>query len=298
MKRIADIFSQAKKEKRQDELRCQSLIDRVCKASPIGKKLIENALSNGVKIRMSDETDAIGSYNNESKEIQLNKRFEDDTLLSTLVHECRHAEQTIRFGSPHYSIYTSVAIVRAKEADAMAHQCAAAYQMRHTEAGAFADFSVRHTGMMSAYQNEMAQSKDMDKALNKAFKAWYGNEKYVAKYDDTTLMCMSGGSASLKAYKTTLTGEQLAQAVCMKDGKPYVEPAFFNSKEATTVTETQAYKAATIEKNHFRNLFRFGEIPTSADYFYVRQQNGPVLKPKRRIASDMLVAQKVSGGRS
>ena len=160
MKRIADIFSQAKKEKQQDEIRCQSLIDRVCKTSPIGKKLIENALSNGVKIRMSDEIDALGTYNNESKEIQLNKEFEDDTLLSTLVHECRHSEQTIQFGSPHYSMYTSIAIVRAKEADAMAHQCAAAYQMRRTEVDAFLDFSTRHPGMMLAYQNEMEKSKD------------------------------------------------------------------------------------------------------------------------------------------
>ena len=92
MKRITDIFSQAKKERQQDELRCQSLIDRVCKSSPIGKKLIENALSNGVKIRMSDEIDALGTYSNESKEIQLNKESDDNTLLSTLVHECRLRE--------------------------------------------------------------------------------------------------------------------------------------------------------------------------------------------------------------
>lgn len=69
MKRISAIFAEAKKQKQQDDLRCQSLIDRVCKASPIGKKLIENALSNGVKIRMSDEIDALGTYSNESKEI-------------------------------------------------------------------------------------------------------------------------------------------------------------------------------------------------------------------------------------
>ena len=297
MKRISAIFAEAKKQKQQDDLRCQSLIDRVCKASPIGKKLIENALSNGVKIRMSDEIDALGTYSNESKEIQLNKEFDDNTLLSTLVHECRHAEQTIQFGSPHYSMYTSVAIVRAKEADAMAHQCAATYQMRRTEVDAFLDFSTRHPGIMLAYQNEMEQSKDMNKALNKAFKAWYDDAKYVAKYDDKTLLCMSGGSSSLKAYKTTLSAEQLANAVCMKDGKPYVEPAFFNSRQATTVTEIQAHKAAKIEKNHFRNFFRFGEIPTSADYFYVRQQNGTVLQPKSNIVSDLLIKQKVSGGR-
>lgn len=179
----------------------------------------------------------------------------------------------------------------------MAHQCAATYQMRRTEVDAFLDFSTRHPGMMLAYQNEMEQSKDMDKALNKAFKAWYDDAKYVAKYDDKTLLCMSGGSSSLKAYKTTLSAEQLANAVCMKDGKPYVEPAFFNSRQATTVTEIQAHKAAKIEKNHFRNFFRFGEIPTSADYFYVRQQNGTVLQPKSNIVSDLLIKQKVSGGR-
>lgn len=269
-----------REEEARDEARAKSLIDRVCKASPIGKQLVENALKNGVEIRMSNEIDAVGSYSHEAKLIQLNKYQDDENLISTLVHECRHAEQTIHFGSSKYSMYSSVGIVRAKEADAMAHQCAAAYQMRKTETHAFLAFSNRYPGIMLAYQDEMEKSRDMDKALGEAFKAWYDDVKYVAKYDNKTLLCMSGGSASPKAYKTTLSGEELARAVCMKNGSLYVEPGFFTSARASTINEFQASKVAKIEANHYRNFFRFGNVPTSADLFYVRERDGTVRPPK------------------
>lgn len=271
-----------REEESRDEARVKALIDRVCKASVIGKQLVESALKNGVEICMSDEIDAIGSYNHESKLIKLNKFKNDDTLVSTLVHECRHAEQTTRLGPSKYSTFTSVGVVRANEADAMAHQTAAAYQMRRTDVAAFIAFSNVHPNVMWAYQSEMDESKDMNKALGEAFKAWYDDSKYVAKYDDKTLMYLSFGSVSPKAYKTTLSGRELAETVCMKDGKTYVEPEFFVSERATTVTEFQASKAAKIEANHYRNFFRFGEVPTSADMFYIRKSSGIVDTPKTK----------------
>lgn len=277
------IFAGAfREEEARGEPRVKALIGRVCKASPIGKQLVENALKNGVEICMSDEIDAIGSYNHDSKRIQLNKDKSDDTLVTTLVHECRHAEQTIRLGPSKYSIFTSVGIVRANEADAMGFQCAAAYQMRKTDVNAFIAFSNAHPGIMRAYQNEMDASKNMDKSLGEAFKAWYDNSKYVSKYDDKTLLCLKEVSASPKAYKTTLSGRELAETVCMKDGKTYVEPEFFTSERAVTVSEFQAAKAAKIESSHYRNFFRFGEVPTSADMFYVRMADGTVVAPKTK----------------
>ena len=284
---IAQLFS-GNSYQDKSELRCQKLIERVCNSSAIAKDIVEKALDNGVRIEFNDDMDAIGSYSHDENLISLNTFQKDSRLMSTLVHECRHSLQKANNGLYRYDICSAIGIIRGREADAMAHQCAAAYQMRTSEPAAFAAFTDEHPFIMAAYQETMEKSKDKNEALREAFKAWYDDADYVECYDEKTLLRMQGACLSAKAYKTTLGAEELAKTVCMARGedKPYVEASFFKSQRANTVNQSHYQRACKIERSHLRNLLRFGNRPVSADNFYVRKNNGEIVSPHQKQTSD------------
>ena len=151
--------------------RVEKLLARICKASPLGKKIVESAIERGIFIGIDgDMGNCLGVYTPSVKYVALDEKAPDEKLLSTIVHECRHSEQNpIRDHS--YSVYSNVAEVRALEADAMAHECAAVYQMRKAEPDTYAAFCSRHGGMMKAYEASFEKDKDADKAKSEAFKA-------------------------------------------------------------------------------------------------------------------------------
>lgn len=288
------------KDAAKDEARVKKLIEKVGRSSPLGKQIIKDALDNGATIELRDDMDAVGTYFRDSRSIALNKHHSDAELMSTLVHEAKHADQELYVGPSKYSMYTSVAIVRAKEADAMVHQCAAAYQMRMVEPEAYLSFAGKHPKVMLGFQTEFESSKDMKKALNAGFKAWYDDKTYVGKYDNRTILGLSGGSLSSKAYKTELSGDDLSAFVRTREGASYVEAGFFTSQRATTVTEKQAEDMREIEKNHIRNTFRSkSKVLTSADRFYVRKHDGQVIEPKIKtdLAKYAVLSKKVGKGR-
>lgn len=100
------------------------------------------------------------------KYVSLNEKASDAKLLSTIVHECRHSEQT-PVHDHTYSVYDSVCEVRAMEADAMAHECAAVYQMRKAEPETYEAFCERHGGIMKAYETSFEARKDPAAAKTK-----------------------------------------------------------------------------------------------------------------------------------
>ena len=86
----------------------------------------------------------------------------------------------------------------------------------------------------------------------------------------------------------------------MSENIGYVEPEFFTSARASTVSETTAREAAKVERGHIRHALKFfgrSGIKTSADKFFVRTADGTVLPPKRTAGPDMLLKQKQSAGR-
>lgn len=259
--------------------RVEKLVARICKASPLGKKIVESAIERGVSIGIDgDKGNCLGCYVPSMKYVSLDEKASDAKLISTIVHECRHSEQN-PMRDHSYSVYSNVAEVRALEADAMAHECAAVYQMRKAEPATYAAFCERHGGMMKAYEASFEHDKDMTKAKSEAFKAWYDHAEYVENYDKSVIDFMEMGKLYSGAYKKEITPKQLSEEF------GYVDEAFFASARANTVSEKTATNAAKVERAHVRHvlkLFNRSKIKTSADYFYVRGTDGKVEPPKRR----------------
>ena len=274
--------------------RVEKLLARICKASPLGKKIVESAVNRGICIGMEGNMgNCLGVYTPSVKYVALDEKAPDAKLLSTIVHECRHSEQNpIRDHS--YSVYSNVAEVRALEADAMAHECAAVYQMRKAEPDTYAAFCDRHGGMMKAYEASFEKDKDADKAKSEAFKAWYDHASYVENYDRSVVDFMEMGKLYSGAYKKEITPKQLSGEF------GYVDEAFFASARANTVSEKTAKNAAVVERGHIRHalkLFGRSKIKTSADYFYVRDANGNVEPPKRQQLNPAVAKALANGGR-
>ena len=264
-----------RREKEREE-RVKRLIDRISKSSPTGKKIVESAIERGISIGIDgDKGDSLGSYIPSMKYVSLNEKASDEQLLSTIVHECRHSEQKPK-RDMSYTMYASIGETRAMEADAMAHECVAVYQMRKVEPETYKLFCDRHGGIMKAYEASFEKDKDETKAKAEAFKAWYDHAEYVQLYDNSTVKYMAMGQLHSGAYKQDLSAEVL------KDNVPYVDPAFFTSQRATTVSERTAKEAAEVEQGHIRHALKFfgkSKMPTSADKFYVRDANGQVRPP-------------------
>ena len=276
------------------EKRVERLVARICKSSPTGKKIVESAIERGVCIGIDDDKGkCLGSYTPSMKYVSLSEKATDAQLLSTIIHECRHSEQNpIRDHS--YSVYSNVAEVRVVEADAMATECAAVYQMRKAEPETYAAFCKRHGGMMRAYEQAFAADKDTEKARGEAFKAWYDHAEYVENYDSAVVDFMGMGMLYSGAYKKEITPKQLADEI------GYVDAAFFDSARANTVSEKTAANAAKVERAHVRHalkLFGKSKIKTSADYFYVRSADGKIEPPKRTRNFAAAVLGKTNGGR-
>ena len=259
--------------------RVEKLVARICKASPLGKKIVESAIERGVSIGIDgDKGNCLGCYVPSMKYVSLDEKASDAKLISTIVHECRHSEQTPTHNHS-YSVYSNIAEVRALEADAMAHECAAVYQMRKAEPATYAAFCERHGGMMKAYEASFEKDKNADKAKSEAFKAWYDHASYVENYDRSVVDFMEMGKLYSGAYKKEITPKQLSEEF------GYVDEAFFASARANTVSEKTATNAAKVERAHVRHVlkqFNRSKIKTSADYFYVRTADGKVEPPKRR----------------
>ena len=279
------------KERKQ---RVDRLIDRICKSSPTGKKIVESAIARGISIGIDgDKGNSLGSYIPSMKYVSLNEKASDAKLLSTIVHECRHSEQT-PVHDHTYSVYDSVCEVRAMEADAMAHECAAVYQMRKAEPETYEAFCERHGGIMKAYETSFEARKDPAAAKNEAFKAWYDHAEYVELYDCATVEFMAMGSLYSGAYKKEIPPKKMAENI------GYVEPEFFTSARASTVSEKTAKDAAKTERGHIRHalkIFNRSKIKTSADKFFVRAADGTVSAPKQTAAADILLKQNRSAGR-
>lgn len=279
---VIQVFNTPEQDKERErvekerEKRVEKLIERIFKSSPTGKKIVESALARGIAIGIDgDKGNALGSYIPSMKYVSLNEKASDARLLSTIVHECRHSEQHPEHDHT-YSVFSAVREVRAMEADAMAHECSAVYQMRKAEPETYALFCDRHGGIMKAFEASFEKEKDLQKAKGEAFKAWYDHEEYVELYDKSIVDFMAMGQMYSGGYKKDISPERMAENI------GYVPAGFFASARACTVSEETAQSAAKVERRHMRHalkLFGRSKIKTSAEKFYVKESNGQVRPP-------------------
>ncbi|MCQ2914210.1 MAG: hypothetical protein MJ247_03345 [Alphaproteobacteria bacterium] len=278
---IVDGIEKTNEEKRNKRL--QALIDKACKNSSIAKETIEAAIAKGTQICFDHELEGVnGCFIPVDNMILLNENAKDDRLISTLVHESRHVLQKDDCDRS-YNCKSYISNVRAMEADAMATQCAALFQFASNDLNEpLVDFVSAHPVVALAYSNSLHKEKNIEKAKEAAFKAWYSDKYYVNAYDKQSCDYLSyiGAEFDKKSFKKNLSAEELAGQY------PYVPVDFFKSRDANTVSEEVASRATNIEKFHIRNffsnIFDKSSVKVSADDFYVRDLNGNIKPPKNK----------------
>jgi hypothetical protein len=279
----------------EDKKRVAEVLDFVRASSPVGKKVIDDALKNGVVFDLEHDpaSKTLGRFVPAFNRIYLDGNADNASLAAVAVHEGRHAVQ--KMGYCHeQTVKSSVTVCRAMEADAMAHECAAAYEMKSADPLVFETFKASRPNVAEAFEKEYGRSGDMFAAVGEAFRGWYDDASYVGRYDSKIMEFMGMAKTMGKAYKTVVSGSDVS-ALLDFDGKPYVPASFFGTERALTVSEKTAAEAEKIEKSHIRHLLKKPKT-TSADDFYVRTASGEV-KPPKALASFPVLQAARRGGR-
>lgn len=258
-----------------------ALLDRAEKASPTAAAILKQAREKGVSYVFSDNLKkAYGGYIPCENKVCLSSNVSNDLLLTILVHESRHALQTMR-KDLKLNVKSAVMINRAQEADAMAVQCRAAYEMWRTEPQAFVKFTDLYPNIMAAFHFSSEKKKDARAAMGAAFKEWFRNETYVSAYDEAALDFMALGKTRPKSFSRNVTSKEIAETLCVFEGQQYVHSAFLESRRATTVREDIAVKAAQTEVKH--TFPKHAVVSdTSADYFFIKRKDGGIITPAHR----------------
>ncbi|MGN0904228.1 MAG: DUF6782 family putative metallopeptidase [Alphaproteobacteria bacterium] len=264
-----------KAEAAYDEKRVNVLVGFVEKYSPTGKKLIEEARRNGVEFVMSHELPEHtgGICYPRARKIALNASMPEEILVSTLVHEARHAAQGLSVMTG-YTTSAALKLNRALEADAKAHEAAAVTEMQKVLPQAFLSFKKRHPRILSEYQHEMEEgSGNSDKALSRAFNAWYTDETYCARYDASLLKALKGCIFKTGHLVLDIDNAEITKKVC-----PYMTVEEFSKPSNMAVCETTARKAAKIQK--YSDWFNSRKKKQMNEQFPVIKKEAPAPEKK------------------
>lgn len=250
--------------------RIRRLMNTAGQNSPTAAKVINTAFACGCGFNFDRLDKCQGAYDAARNMVFLNPERSDEELLTTLVHECRHSLQPKGFKNDRHNIRTNLQWTRATEADAMAHECAAAFEMRSALPRVWDKFKEKHAGIAQAYEKTI-DGGDQNKALNEAFKAWHDNAEYVAIYDRETIdrlsfLCMR----SRAVPQNDVPAEEIGKRVCRKDGQSYLETGFMTSGRALTVDRKTVSPKITQLKEKVKILTGFED--DSLDAFQAQRE--------------------------
>lgn len=241
----------------QERARLSNLINTIAGGSEIGKAILEQAAANGYTLSMAFMMDAAGSCNSEKKQIVLNPSCSQDMLVSSLVHEARHAEQAERAtwtgARGAFTMKTDLMLSRAEEADAQAAAAAACYEIKVKTGNSGPLYSMYDTDpcIVSAL-TKAAEGKDApvtDKMMQAAFKGWYRNDDMVIAYEECYQVAQMEYASRKKDFSQTpynkiLSSSQIVTAICVNpDGKSYFE----NEKNVLTDRRLSAINSETMK---------------------------------------------------
>lgn len=226
---------------RSEEERIADIL-KIAESCPTGKKVLDDARErhSRLKIRMVPGMKHMGGYNSRGRTISLNPSFCDEKLVTTLIHEASHSLQDEDIFE-RANLKSMIMATRACEADASAHEAAAAFEIGGKVRDCFAE---NHSQILKAYENEISLRGNPNSALAEAFKSWYDNKSYVALYDDRVL-----AYARKKDYVrpgTAFSADRILKAAVSpdKDGKRYIEDSasFLYEQRFLTLSRKTAFK--------------------------------------------------------
>lgn len=225
---LKDVFVRTDEQIRDDSRR-DALIARLERSSETGRTLIGEARRRNVEIGLSgDVCAACGLYRSSEKKILMNRNCDDELLLPNLAHECRHSLQDIDAFAPEHSVRSALAVTRAKEADAVAHECAAVFEMRNEEIDVYLDFMENNPEVLRPFIRAYNKNGNVEEGKAAAFEAFYTDEAFVKPYDSRTLAFYENG---MKAGTKEVSGRELCEKIA-----PYMTPDFFKTDAARRLT--------------------------------------------------------------
>lgn len=274
----------------QERKRLSSMINRVAKASPFGKTVLETAAKGGYTLAFATSGISVaGSCCEKKKTILLNPFYSDSRLLTTLVHESRHAEQFIHGADSDFgkrTVKSELMYFRAMEADAEAAAAVSAYEMKENGDGAswrkFRSESPDMAYSLSAVA--LNAGRTTDRMLAAAFKGWYENKPIKDAYEESYIVetmdsAMKAKKEAEYPYDREETSSGIVNMVCRGENGCYFKdnPDVLEHPDRLDISASTASKAA-----HFFAVreMRTGMKPdTSFDKLPVRHMSLPASSP-------------------
>ena len=168
-----------------------SIINEVAKNSPLGKSVLEQACAAGYKLKFQNMFNAKGATSESGKTITLSTCFSPKALISTLVHESRHAcqfEKGYHCDFENYDLKSSVMLSRAMEADAQAVAAGACLEYA-AATGSKEPLAAMNANAAPVVAKvapfvQKGQKEANGAVLRAAFEGWYDNEPIVRAYEE------------------------------------------------------------------------------------------------------------------
>lgn len=227
------------KGSKQEQRRLSHLVNEIAKHSPLGRSILENAAGQGYELCFELQPGSAGFCCSSDKIIALNPMYSDNTLISTLVHEGRHAQQNAHeipreFGE--CTLKSEIMLTRAMEADAQAAAAMAALEIRGNtnESGVWDSFQGKcpHIARslpenLTKYQINYEPFEPTPDLMRRAFEGWYKSASSLAGYEQGYIVAVMEYAAEQDKslpYSKEYTSKQIADMFCRApDGSGYLD---------------------------------------------------------------------------
>ncbi len=269
------------------------LINMIAEHSPTGRAVLEDAAEAGYKLQMQAMSGTQGFVCDELKTIFLSTCYDDNVLVETLAHECRHVQQHMK-GMPEslheFVVRDAVKVNRAIEADAEAVGASVCYEIMEN-GGNDAPLKALEQkapkivgGMMAAVRSgEKTASPEM---MQGAFDGWFKNKAIMDIYEKSMIFndCLGNSlrdysdSKRTDFFKREMSSAKIVNMICHDvTGKCYwadkpdvlEEPARLQVAEATvafaeTVNKDRAESGLNVDTS-YKGLYVYGQpLPAPA----------------------------------
>lgn len=205
------------------------LINMIADHSPTGRAVLEDAAKAGYTLRMQAMSGTQGFVCDEMKAIFLSTCYDDDVLVETLAHECRHVQQHVK-GMPdnlhEFVIRDAVKVNRAIEADAEVIGASVCYEIMKN-GGNDAPLKALEEktpkivhGMMAAVKgDEKIATPEM---MRGAFDGWFKNKAIMDIYEKSVINtdCLGNSlrdhrdSKRTDFFKREMPSAELVNTIC------------------------------------------------------------------------------------
>lgn len=232
-----------------DRERFDSLLS-VAYSSEKGADMLDEVATLGYKFMYEGLWGVNAACNHLHKTIVLDSYHRSEALAPAFIHEVNHALQFSRIARDVSKLNAAdyIALHRALEADACAHQADFSYGLKDAYPRMYQE--EMKSPIMQAYVAEIENGGGRKTAMKAAFKAWYDFEKYQKSYEDQHCrdvlhMCSLAEKDPKGGYFSETMKPADILKICTLRGEPYVETAFLMSDAARAVSKEGKSKLLT-----------------------------------------------------